>query len=174
MLKIIKIIFLSLISLNIAQADVFPANTQYQVCFTPQENCTGEIISIIDRAKKNIYFQAYSFTSNAIAHALVRAQKRGVKVYAILDKSEFTGEYYTSAQILMHNHVPIWNDDTLNIAHNKVLIIDESIVQTGSFNYTVAAQHRNAENVFIIYSDAVAKNYLANWHYRQKVSKIER
>ena len=153
-----------------AFADTLPSSTEYRVCFTPGENCTGEIVNLINQAKKSIYMQGYSFTSNPIAKALLRAVKRGVKVEVILDKSQFTGDYYSSSQLLLKNKIPVWNDNKVNIAHNKVLIIDESIVETGSFNYTVSAQRYNAENVLIIHNEALAKQYLNNWLRRQKLS----
>jgi hypothetical protein len=47
--------------------------------------------------------QAYSFTSAPIAKALVDAHKRGVKVFAVLDKSNETGKY--SAATFLNNAV---------------------------------------------------------------------
>lgn len=35
------------------------------------------------------------------------------------------------------------------IAHNKVMIIDQKKVITSSFNFTNAADNRNAENGFV-------------------------
>jgi phosphatidylserine/phosphatidylglycerophosphate/cardiolipin synthase-like enzyme len=63
-------------------------NTQTQVCFSPRGGCTEAIISQIDKAKSEILVQAYSFTSAPIAKALLNAHKRGIKVEAILDKSQ--------------------------------------------------------------------------------------
>jgi phosphatidylserine/phosphatidylglycerophosphate/cardiolipin synthase-like enzyme len=36
-------------------------------------------------------------------------------------------------------------------------------VITGSFNFTKAAEEKNAENLLIIRSQALAKPYLENW-----------
>jgi phosphatidylserine/phosphatidylglycerophosphate/cardiolipin synthase-like enzyme len=38
------------------------------------------------------------------------------------------------------------------IAHNKVIVIDGSTVVTGSFNFTRAAQEKNAENLLNVKS----------------------
>jgi len=45
------------------------------------------------------------------------------------------------------------------IAHNKVMIIDGETVLTGSFNFTKAAQEKNAENLLIIRDAALAAQY---------------
>ena len=41
-------------------------------------------------------------------------------------------------------------DDKHAIAHNKVMVIDSTTVITGSFNFTKAAEERNAENLLVI------------------------
>ena len=48
------------------------------------------------------------------------------------------------------------------------MIIDEKIVITGSFNFTNAADKRNAENVIIINNSSIAKQYLQNWLFRKE------
>jgi len=101
--------------------------------------------------------QPYSFTSAPIAKALVDAKKRGVRVEAILDKSNRTDKY-SAADFLANSGIPTLIDAQHAIAHNKVIIIDGEIVIGGSFNYTKAAQDKNAENVEITRSQAVAAN----------------
>jgi phosphatidylserine/phosphatidylglycerophosphate/cardiolipin synthase-like enzyme len=49
------------------------------------------------------------------------------------------------------------------IAHNKIMIIDQSTVITGSFNFTKAAEEKNAENLLIIKSKELAAIYIDNW-----------
>ena len=56
------------------------------------------------------------------------------------------------------------------IAHNKVIIIDNKTVITGSFNFTRSAQKYNAENVLIIHDPKLAEKYTANWYKRASQS----
>ena len=49
------------------------------------------------------------------------------------------------------------------IAHNKIIVIDGQTVITGSFNFTTAAEEKNAENLLIIRSPDLAAKYTANW-----------
>lgn len=140
-----------------------------QVCFTPGQNCTAEITEVIDTAKQSIFVQAYSFTSAPIAAHLIAAKKRGVKVNVILDKSQKT-QRYSASRFLVNQHIPCWIDYKPAIAHNKIMIIDEKAVITGSFNFTKAAQNKNAENLLIIRDPALANLYLKNWQQRRAVS----
>lgn len=140
-----------------------------QVCFTPGQNCTAEIIDVIDAAKQSIFVQAYSFTSAPIASHLVAAKKRGVKVNVILDKSQ-TRQRYSASHFLVNQHIPCWIDYKPAIAHNKIMIIDGKQVITGSFNFTKAAQNKNAENLLIIHDEKLARIYMENWQRRRAVS----
>ena len=115
--------------------------------------------------------QAYSFTSAPIAKALLNAHKRGVKVLVILDKSNLT-EKYTSADFLAHSGIPTKIDSAHAIAHNKVIIIDGEIVITGSFNFTRAAEERNAENLLVIRDKALTEKYIENWQEHEGHSEV--
>jgi phosphatidylserine/phosphatidylglycerophosphate/cardiolipin synthase-like enzyme len=151
-------------------ASVLTTKPIIRVCFTPGEDCTGEIIQALSKAKSSLYIQAYSFTSTPIAKAVVAAKQRGVEVKMILDKSQLT-QRYSSAQFFMNQGIPIWIDNTVAIAHNKIMIIDDSTVITGSFNFTQAAQKRNAENVFIVEDKQIAQLYKKHWQIRLQLSK---
>ncbi|TXH38763.1 MAG: phospholipase D family protein [Rhodospirillaceae bacterium] len=139
-------------------------------CFTPGGACTQLIVNAISSAKHDIRVQAYSFTSAPIAKALADAHRRGVDVKVILDKSQATAKY-TGATYLQNAGVPVAIDYKVAIAHNKVMVIDGSTVITGSFNFTKAAQERNAENLLVIRDAELARQYLANWQSRAAVSK---
>jgi phosphatidylserine/phosphatidylglycerophosphate/cardiolipin synthase-like enzyme len=133
-----------------------------QVYFSPNGGCTDAIIKEIDNAKSEILLQAYSFTSTSIAKSLLESHKRGIRVEVILDKSQ-KSQNYSSATFLANSKIPTFIDSNHAIAHNKIMIIDGNTVITGSFNFTKAAESKNAENLLIIKSDDIAKIYIENW-----------
>jgi phosphatidylserine/phosphatidylglycerophosphate/cardiolipin synthase-like enzyme len=77
--------------------------------------------------------QAYRFTAAPIAKALIDAHKRDVHVDVLLDKDTRT-EKYSAADVLANQGVPTNIDAEPAIAHNKVTVIDDETVITGSFN----------------------------------------
>ena len=135
---------------------------QLQVYFSPKGGCTQAILEEIRGAKQFILVQAYSFTSAPIAGALVEAFRNGVRVEAVLDKSNKSANY-SEATFLKNARVPTWIDGKHAIAHNKIIIIDGSTVITGSFNFTKAGEESNAENLLIIHSPELAARYIANF-----------
>ena len=138
-----------------------------EVYFSPGVSCTEAILRELSNAKQAVHVQAYSFTSQPIARALTDAEKRGVKVIAILDASNRT-KNYSAADFLAHEGLETYVDSMHAIAHNKIMIIDGTTVLTGSFNFTKAADQKNAENLLVIRDDKVAAKYEANWqaHFR--------
>ena len=122
------------------------------VYFSPDGGGTEAIVRAINAAQYRIWVQAYSFTSVPIAEALITAHKRGVEVVAVLDKSN-QSDKYTAATFLHNAGIKTLIDDQHAIAHNKVMLIDDQMVITGSFNFTKAAEERNAENLLILNDD---------------------
>jgi phosphatidylserine/phosphatidylglycerophosphate/cardiolipin synthase-like enzyme len=143
----------------------------WQVYFSPKGGCTDAIIRELNNAKSTILVQAYSFTSAPIAKALLNAHKRGVKVEVILDKSQKT-QKYSSATFLYNQGIPVKIDAKHAIAHNKVMIIDGETVITGSFNFTKAAEEKNAENLLVIKDKKLAERYTKNWQEHEKHSGV--
>ncbi|MDA8084064.1 MAG: phospholipase D family protein [Nitrospiraceae bacterium] len=168
---IVFLLFVSLFSCSNTQAtDSNIGNSQVKVYFSPHGGCTDAIVDALAKAKSEVLVQAYSFTSAPIAKALVDAHKRGILVQVILDKSQ-RREKYTSADFVAHAGIPTYIDAEHAIAHNKIMIIDKETVVTGSFNFTKAAEEKNAENLLILKSKELAAQYADNWRKHQKHSE---
>ena len=138
-------------------------------CFTPPSGCGTVIANLISKAEKSIYVQAYGFTSGEIAKALINARNRGVEVRVLLDKSNI-GAKYSKMRDLRKAGIEVLIDEVSGIAHNKTIIIDASLIITGSFNFTTSADIRNTENVIMIRDKQVAQRYLQNWFARYEIS----
>jgi len=148
-----------------AAKDISLAPSSVRACFTPGANCETEIIAAISNAKKEILVQAYSFTSENIANALLAAHKRGVATKIIYDKKAAKERYsqIPRLSILGINTIP---DKVRGLQHCKLILIDGTLVLTGSYNYSNGARDKNAENLVIISSPDLAKAFVANWMIR--------
>jgi phosphatidylserine/phosphatidylglycerophosphate/cardiolipin synthase-like enzyme len=155
---------------NSQHTDISSAIQTPKVYFSPHGGATDAIVKEIDKAKSEVLVQAYSFTSKEIAKALVDAHKRGVHTEIILDKSNLSAQY-SAADFTAHMGIPTYIDAEHAIAHNKVIIIDGETVVTGSFNFTKAAEERNAENLLIVNSKELAKEYIDNWNKHKSHSQ---
>jgi phosphatidylserine/phosphatidylglycerophosphate/cardiolipin synthase-like enzyme len=132
------------------------------VFFTPPSGAGHALVRWIDAAQTEVLVQAYGFTHNAIAQALLRAHQRGVRVAVLLDQKSSASNQYVM-DLLRNAQVPMRLDGKHAIAHNKVMVIDQHIVVTGSFNFTNSADTRNAENLLVLSSQSLASRYHDNW-----------
>ena len=91
------------------------------------------------------------------------------KVYQTINsnqKSICVFVHISNLNVIESNQIKIYQDKVAGIAHNKVMIIDNTTVITGSFNFTDNADKRNAENVILLHDSNVAKQYYDNWRKR--------
>ena len=144
-----------------AQSEPQPAEI-LGIYFTPPIGGAGGIVKQIDVAKKSIKVMAYGFTSIHLAEALARAKKRGVDIALIQDEKSAQNNR-EAVQKLLDAGIEIRSDGKHAIQHNKVMVIDQEIVITGSYNFTNSADKRNAENFMVLKSAYAAKRYADNW-----------
>lgn len=147
------------------------ASTDCSVYFSPEGGCTQAIVKLIDTATNSVLVQAYSFTSRPITNALARASHRRVKVEFIIDQNQIH-DCSQRIEQLLESGVLVSADAAHTIAHNKVMIVDDEAIVTGSFNFTTAAEYHNAENVLVIHDKVMAALYKDNWIKHRQHSKV--
>jgi phosphatidylserine/phosphatidylglycerophosphate/cardiolipin synthase-like enzyme len=142
----------------------------WEVYFSPGGGAADAIVKELNNAKVSVLIQAYSLTSTTIAKALLETHKRGVRVDVILDKSQRT-EKYSSPTFLFNAGIRVLIDSKHGKAHDKIIIIDEETVITGSYNFTNAAEKDNAENLLVVRDKNLAKRYIKNWNFHAQHSE---
>jgi phosphatidylserine/phosphatidylglycerophosphate/cardiolipin synthase-like enzyme len=166
---------LSIFALALGSVRVRPAlAAQIEVCFSPPlpGGCdpNAALVSAIASARRSILVQAYEITPGPLVTALIEAHRRGVDVRAIVDYKQFTDrrnhDDAFAVQQLSAAGIPVLLDRPPGLMHNKVMIIDDQVVVTGSFNYTYSAEHRNVENLLVIRDPALAAQYVQHWKSR--------
>lgn len=149
------------------------------VAFPPEDDAGALVIEAIARANTQVLVQAYTFTHRAIAEALVAARGRGIDVRVIADLEQ-AGRVETSLLgWLAERAVPVYLDGQHAAAHGKVMVLDADrenpVVITGSFNFTHAAQYRNAENLLILRGDKpLAERFASDWRRHRAHSQAMR
>ncbi len=120
------------------------------------------LAELIRGAKKSVYFMAFAFTDDTIAEAMLERHRRGVIVQGIMEARNAAGSG-SEFDVLKQAGIAILADGNPYVMHHKVIIIDEAIVITGSFNFTGGAAKNNDENLVIIHSPEIAALYKAEF-----------
>jgi len=134
--------------------------TQLEVYFSPDDDPIERLLELVAGAKESIYFMAFSYTSDDLASVMLSRAQVGVTVAGVFEKAQYNTNTGTEFENLRSAGLAVRLDGNPNDMHHKVMIIDESIVITGSYNFTASAENRNDENVLVIFSPDVAAQYL--------------
>ena len=146
-----------------------------EVAFTPGDDIAGLIVKRIGQAKERVQMQAYLFTDRRIANALLAARKRGVEVEIVGDAAQQQAGGLPHLRALDRAGVRVFLNATFAASHNKIVIVDgasaSAAVLTGSYNFTQAAQAKNAENVVVISGNrAVTDRFVDNFERHRSQS----
>ena len=157
---------------NIDEVDV-------EVDFAPGDGAAMDqcIANQISTANSEVLLASMVISSGAVLGALVDAIERGVNVWGIYDgpemnnvikdwgKSKYgTGDAKIAQWNVVKNNLvakhstPYSEGGHHDFMHNKVLVVDQQTVVTGSYNFSQNATH-NAENMITLYDNGIAAEY---------------
>jgi phosphatidylserine/phosphatidylglycerophosphate/cardiolipin synthase-like enzyme len=137
-------------------------DTHINAYFSPDNDVEDIIVKRLMKAKNSIRFLAFSFTSDPIGEAMISRYKAGVVVEGVFEKrgSDSPESEYNKFRV---EGIPVITDRNPRNMHHKVIIIDEEIVITGSYNFSRNASRHNDENLLIIENREIAQKYIAEF-----------
>lgn len=142
---------------EIPYPEVKVGNSTVRVYFSPKGGTREAVAEELRKAKVSIKFMAFSLTDLEIDTILFDKFKQGLKVEGIFDGCMLSK--YSLYQKFLENKIPAWIDGNQALLHNKVFIIDNQTIITGSYNFSKNAENNNNENTLIIHSPQLALNY---------------
>ncbi|MDO9300888.1 MAG: phospholipase D-like domain-containing protein [Anaerolineales bacterium] len=133
--------------------------TPIQVIFSAEDHAVSNLIALVNDAKVSVRFLAFSFTDYPLAQAMIDRSKAGVDVKGVYETfgSNSSG---SELKTFWCAQVPVRQDGNGSFLHDKIIIIDNSIVVTSSLNYSSNADESNEENVVILDNAEIAALYL--------------
>jgi phosphatidylserine/phosphatidylglycerophosphate/cardiolipin synthase-like enzyme len=140
------------------QQSITIGKTPITVLFAPEDNVISHIFPYVQNAQSSIRFMAFAYTQEQLGQAMLERFKKGIEVLGVFESTGSEDEY-SQLTPLYCAKAPMRQDGNPNFLHHKVIIIDEQIVITGSFNFTENADTGNNENVIIINNAEIAKHY---------------
>jgi len=146
-----------------------------EVAFTPGDDVAGLIARRITLGRESVQVQAYLFTDRTIARALLAALRRGVAVEVIGDAAQHESGGLPWLEPLQRAGARVYLESGHAASHNKIVIVDartdRAAVITGSYNFTQAAQSKNAENVVVLSGNRrITDRFADNFEYHRSQS----
>lgn len=122
-----------------------------EVLFFPDEQDNSKlrrVFTFLAAAEKSIDVCVFAFTDARLVEVLVNAHKRGVRVRMIVD-DRMTLMTSSKAAYMIEQGVEVMMDNSPFHMHHKFALVDDRVLLSGSFNWTVQAQRSNRENIQI-------------------------
>lgn len=146
--------------------------------FSDQTSISAQLIRAIDAAQTSIDIAIHGLALREIGAALLRAKNRGVKVRIVMNQTHVFPEKpretrTPEVQMLMDQGFELKmlrGGDMFGIMHNKLAIFDSQVLETGSFNWTHAADAWHWENAMFHAEQARIKAYQAYWDWMWSIS----
>lgn len=129
-------------------------------------NIRNIILNEIYRSENDISIAVAWFTQRDLFNAIIDALDRGVKVSLILinDIINCNEQGLDFSLYLQKGGKLCFVDSRKVLMHNKFCLFDGRLLITGSYNWTYAAEQRNAENILTTDESAVCSDYM-NYFY---------
>jgi len=121
-------------------------------------------VNILRTCKKTLDIAIYTLTNERIFAAIEEVYKRGVKVRIITDDEccKMAGSEIARCAAI---GIPTKTDDSARAnMHHKFAVIDNSVVITGSFNWTNQAVKINQENILFYENKELAAKYTEEYN----------
>ncbi len=131
----------------------------------------NRIIPCLDNATNKIQVAMAWFTSKELFEALINALNRNVDVELILLDNAINYMYYApdfNELINAGGKLRIAGPE-VGFMHHKFCVIDDSLVITGSYNWTYYAETRNVENIVISDNSDIVMLYSAEFQRLQNI-----
>jgi hypothetical protein len=138
---------LSMIFSRISQ--LFSAKVRHEAHFSPAGGVTEAIVRHIGKARREILLQGFTINARPISEALVAAKSRGVHVEILIDSIN-EKDPTSDLNFLLDSGLDPQIDDNHGVAHNKIILLDNKTLITGSFNFTRQSEEENAENILVV------------------------
>lgn len=126
----------------------------------PNEPLAG----LINMAQKSVDMAAYQLDLPDVTQALIAARQRGATVRVVTDIDMLNDDQENPPfKQLRRAGIPVRGGNPNAIMHNKFVVVDEAVVWTGSWNFTLNDTYRYDNNSILIRSSRLARNYTATF-----------
>jgi phosphatidylserine/phosphatidylglycerophosphate/cardiolipin synthase-like enzyme len=149
------------------------APKDFEVCFSPDEPCDLKLARFVRDAQKSLDIAIYDITLDQLVHEILVKSKK-IPVRIVVDQRQSKGQH-SLVRLLVKAGANIRYGRQRGIMHNKFIVRDGAMIETGSFNYSNNAYKNNHENqVYLAHPQVVerfSKRFDEIWTKAKEIPK---
>jgi len=134
-----------------------------ETCFSPDEPCAAKLDRFMQSAEKTLDIAIYSINLENVVDTLIKKNDK-TKIRIVVDKVQAHGAKSRVRQLL-EGGVNVRYGKQKGIMHNKFVIVDHRMLETGSFNYTNHASIANQENQIYLANPQIVMRYVERFEW---------
>lgn len=117
------------------------------------------VIDAVNSATRTLDIAAFEWNIPRLTDAVLAAKNRGVRVRMVVDNEHTVEDSDSTIKMLIDAGIPMTYDNRIAFMHNKFMIIDSTLVITGSMNFTMNDAYRNNNNMIFMRSTRAVEAY---------------
>lgn len=132
--------------------------------FFPNKSNVYKLERYIKMAKKNLCICVFNLTNDVLAAAIKERHDNGVLIRVITDDECMTNKGNDCKELADYG-IPVRTDSAPEYhMHNKFMIVDDTFLLTGSFNWTFQAGAHNQENLLVVDHPFYIEKYVTEFN----------
>lgn len=131
------------------EQDIYESDIESEVYFCPLDNCGKIIKNVVNNAENSVHCAFFDLDLKDLITAIAK-KSHNADVKVVVDYGNYDGQIKGEGIKIAKSK---------QYMHNKFCIIDSGMVLTGSMNPTNNGANLNNNNLIIIKSKYIAKNY---------------
>ena len=127
-----------------------------KVLFAPDHTPELELMKQMLKGQTETLFAIFTFAgSSGVDDTMLALARGGMKIRGVLDPGQAAHDW-AATKTMIHPNIELFVPrrtgafKMLRKLHHKLMVVDETIVVAGSFNYTQPANDFNDENLFVL------------------------
>jgi mitochondrial cardiolipin hydrolase len=124
-----------------------------EVILTRGHSVAEEIERLVSAARTSVDAALYRLNNPYLARVLAEAAGRGVRLRVVLDRGKYE-ETTSTREILTEARLPFRLSygrlGRGSKMHHKFAILDDALVLTGSYNWTIESEKENFDNLLVL------------------------
>jgi phosphatidylserine/phosphatidylglycerophosphate/cardiolipin synthase-like enzyme len=127
-----------------------------KILFAPEHAPELEIMKQMLKGQHEVVFAIFTFSgSSGIDDTMLALARGGMTIRGVLDRGQAAHDW-AATKTMVHPNISLFVPRrsgafaTLGKLHHKLMVVDDTIVVAGSFNYTLPANDYNDENIFVL------------------------
>jgi phosphatidylserine/phosphatidylglycerophosphate/cardiolipin synthase-like enzyme len=130
-----------------------------EVCFSPEERCDLKLLKFVDSAKTSLEIAIYDINLGKLVEHIIQKSKQ-IPVRMVVDRNQAKGGHSAVPKLIEAGvSLRFGTQRGSGIMHNKFVVVDGRMMETGSFNQTSHAAFFNNENQIYLTNSKVVDRY---------------